>query len=372
MLTQCPECQTTFRITHAILRAAGGQVRCGRCRTQFDALGRLLDDDGNALSATETGGVVAAATVAPPPPAENILVEEPPAQEDITLEGQRIEITGTYRLPKELLDASDGPQEILREVHVIEAAAPEDPTAAAGEPDIESAQLLARRVAAEERLLREAESKLDTSDAEAEQLNVSGASDDSPPPTAPAIAEELALLATPKRRKPTALVWKLALVPLALLIVLQIVHHEREQLARHPRIGPWLVQLYAGLGLQIDPAWDLSAYDLQQRGVMADPGTPGTLTVRASITNRAAYPQPYPLLKLVLEDRWGSAVRAREFGPAEYAPEQRGSVAMLAPNQKTEARIAIADPGPEAEGFRFDLCLKRTDGTVCAEEAPAK
>ncbi|MET0656855.1 MAG: MJ0042-type zinc finger domain-containing protein, partial [Steroidobacteraceae bacterium] len=33
MLTQCPECQTTFRITPAILRAASGQVRCGRCRT---------------------------------------------------------------------------------------------------------------------------------------------------------------------------------------------------------------------------------------------------------------------------------------------------------------------------------------------------
>ena len=43
MLTQCPSCQTTFRITSEILRVAHGQVRCGRCHTQFDALERLVD-----------------------------------------------------------------------------------------------------------------------------------------------------------------------------------------------------------------------------------------------------------------------------------------------------------------------------------------
>ena len=44
MLTQCPNCQTTFRVTSEILRVADGQVRCGRCQTQFDALERLLDE----------------------------------------------------------------------------------------------------------------------------------------------------------------------------------------------------------------------------------------------------------------------------------------------------------------------------------------
>jgi hypothetical protein len=218
-------------------------------------------------------------------------------------------------------------------------------------------------------LLRDAEAQLDASDAEAEQLNIAGVSDDAPPPAAAPLAEDLDLLAAPKRRKPSPLMWKIALVPIALLLVLQIVHHERAQLARNPNLGPWLRNLYASLGMPIDPAWELTAYDLQQRGVMADPASPGTLTVRAMITNRAAFPQPYPLLKLVLEDRWGSAVRAREFRPEEYAPN-KGAPGLLAPNQKTEAQITIADPGPQAEGFRFDLCLKRTHDTVCAEEAP--
>jgi predicted Zn finger-like uncharacterized protein len=370
MLTQCPECNTAFRITHAILRAAGGQVRCGRCRTQFDASLRLLDDDGTPLrlAATEISDV-------PPPPPPSIVVEEPPASEEITLEGQRIEITGTYRVPNELR-ASGPAEQVVREIHVIEGTAPDEaPTQApaSAEPEFEStAQFLARRVAeeADERLLREAESRLQASDEEAAAVRPAATAANLPPP-ASAIDRDIELLAAPKRRKPTPLIWKIAVVPLALLLLVQIIHHERGDLGRHPRIGPWLSSVYSALGMTLDPNWDLRAYELQQRGVIADPLAPGTLTVRASITNRAAYPQPYPLLKLVLEDRWGTVVRAREFGPDEYAPDSnRGG--LLAPNEKTEARIAIADPGPEAEGFRFDLCLQRARGMVCAEETAAR
>ena len=35
--TRCPKCQTTFRVTQAQLRAAGGSVRCGSCLHVFNA-----------------------------------------------------------------------------------------------------------------------------------------------------------------------------------------------------------------------------------------------------------------------------------------------------------------------------------------------
>ena len=41
MYTQCPRCETIFRVSAEILRAAGGQVRCGRCGAAFGALARL-------------------------------------------------------------------------------------------------------------------------------------------------------------------------------------------------------------------------------------------------------------------------------------------------------------------------------------------
>src|SRR5689334_2983261 len=42
MYTRCPECQTTFRITVAQLKARDGTVRCGKCDTIFRADLRLF------------------------------------------------------------------------------------------------------------------------------------------------------------------------------------------------------------------------------------------------------------------------------------------------------------------------------------------
>jgi predicted Zn finger-like uncharacterized protein len=43
MLTRCPSCVTTFRITPEQLKAKQGRVRCGRCQTVFNAIETLAD-----------------------------------------------------------------------------------------------------------------------------------------------------------------------------------------------------------------------------------------------------------------------------------------------------------------------------------------
>src|ERR1700728_2099062 len=44
VFTQCSKCETVFRLSAEVLRAAGGQVRCGRCGEVFNALARLAED----------------------------------------------------------------------------------------------------------------------------------------------------------------------------------------------------------------------------------------------------------------------------------------------------------------------------------------
>jgi len=44
VFTQCSKCETVFRLSAEALRAAGGQVRCGRCGDVFNALARLAED----------------------------------------------------------------------------------------------------------------------------------------------------------------------------------------------------------------------------------------------------------------------------------------------------------------------------------------
>ena len=43
MYTQCPECQTAFRVTVEVLQKAGGRVRCGGCEHAFSAIDHLSD-----------------------------------------------------------------------------------------------------------------------------------------------------------------------------------------------------------------------------------------------------------------------------------------------------------------------------------------
>lgn len=44
MLTRCPHCETTFRVTSEQLTARQGSVRCGSCREVFNALESLADE----------------------------------------------------------------------------------------------------------------------------------------------------------------------------------------------------------------------------------------------------------------------------------------------------------------------------------------
>ncbi len=358
MLTQCPNCQTTFRVTTEILRVADGQVRCGRCQTQFDALERLIDENEAAevpSSRATRSGAAASRGVQ-----RDIEVEEPAAQEDITLEGRHIEISGRYRLP----DGVRGEPQIREETveEWVEIDDIEDAAEEAAIIDVDEALLDGDVAAAEQALEHEvARSGIEV----AEEVYEPEAAEDLEPELEP---EEELLARQP--RAPVAPFWKILAGPLVLLLAIQFVHTYRHTLARHPRVGPAIVGIYGALGANLQPDWNLHAYEILQWHLGSDPATPGTLKVRANLKNVASFAQPYPLLKLVLEDRWGDRVREREFEPAEYLDPSTAPDRLLGPAQQATATISIVDPGPDAEGFRFDVCLRGSQGIVCAADVP--
>jgi predicted Zn finger-like uncharacterized protein len=363
MLTQCPNCQTTFRVTTEILRVADGQVRCGRCQTQFDALERLIDES---EAASEPTSPEPRATRSLPAAASRIEVEEPAAQEDITLEGRHIEISGRYRLP----DGARGEPRMREETveEWVEIDDIEEAAAEAGVIDVDE-DLVNEDSLAD--LAKDAGAEPDIEVAEEayepEQAALAHEAIEVESQTEP----ELDLLA-PRRRVPVPLLWKIMAGPLALLLAIQLVHTYRHSLARHPRLGQAIIGIYGALGVDLQPDWNLHAYEILQWHLGSDPTVPGTLKVRASLKNMAPFAQPYPLLKLVLEDRWGERVREREFDPAEYLDPATAPDRLLGPGQQATATISIVDPGPDAEGFRFDVCLRGSQGIVCAADVPQR
>jgi len=167
--------------------------------------------------------------------------------------------------------------------------------------------------------------------------------------------------------------WPLALAAALLLVVLgaQAVHHWRQDLVRDPTAGPWMLRAYHALGLELQPPVDLGQFELRQLGAASDPGQAGRIRVRASIVNHAPFAQPYPLLRLTLQDRFGSTIGARNLSPAEYLPGAAVDASgLLGASQRADAEVVFVDPGREAVGFELDVCTEGETGLRCSTDLP--
>lgn len=106
-VTQCPHCQTSFRVTHHQLSVARGVVRCGHCLQVFNAAKQLLEQN-------RAGGASAPAVPAPMPAApaeplaEPVIAPEPVASESGTTPDE------DWALTSQALDALDLDMELER------------------------------------------------------------------------------------------------------------------------------------------------------------------------------------------------------------------------------------------------------------------
>jgi hypothetical protein len=153
----------------------------------------------------------------------------------------------------------------------------------------------------------------------------------------------------------------------ALVLVMQVLHHQRDQLATHPTLTEPLRRTYAALGLPLWPAWDLRSYELRTSEAVADRTSAGALDILARIAVVGEARVGLPLVRVTLRDRFGEALGSRVFEPAQYlarnAPPLREPVA---PGTLIPVEISLKDPGREAQGFDVDVCvMTRRDGIAC-------
>ena len=167
--------------------------------------------------------------------------------------------------------------------------------------------------------------------------------------------------------------WRIGAALALVLLAAQIINHYRDELAATARFNRPLTALYSSLGVQLTPHWDLHAYDVRQLGASVDGAAAGLITVRASIKNAASQPQPLPLLRVTLQDRFGNRVAARDVAPRFYVPHAMPASSFLSGGQRIDAEMAFVDPGANAVGFEIDACLPASGGGVaCANDASAR
>jgi predicted Zn finger-like uncharacterized protein len=431
LFTVCPKCTLTLVVTTVDLRAGQGYVRCGRCANVFNALIALREGEpGGGASDTANRRLLETApkpSVEPalgsgvamdpepepepepqiPAPEEEslefdaaatdvseifispseaehdtgsgsfeevVLAEEPQSEPDPEaereIEAPRFESTDTIASDDwSLLDDPPADDESIIEESpfVQEAEAPDTPADEPHAPDppwVE--EMFAEAEADAERERTTEHETLDFEQQEPEVVQVARASTGAAAPSDTVLEP---LLAPPAPQRPS---WQYVsgVASLAFLLLLQLLHHNRQSLALNTTFGPAAAKVYGWFGATLMPHWDLTAYTVKQLGAEAE-GSEGTqLRVRLSVQNESSRVQPLPLLRLTLQDRYGNAVATRDLEPSDYLPKRAAEQRLLEPDQRIDAELHVIDPGKAAIGFEIDACLRGEGGTIgCANEA---
>ncbi len=81
------------------------------------------------------------------------------------------------------------------------------------------------------------------------------------------------------------------LLLLFIMLAIQLMHHNRENLATDPRYGETIRSVYASLDRPLYPAWELSAYKIRGTKAISGESNGDMLDIRAqlAVTGRQAY-----------------------------------------------------------------------------------
>lgn len=365
MYTQCPDCQSVYRIGAEQLRAAQGRVRCGRCDTVFDALDHPAPTTAEPTPAARSPGTGSDATDAPTPFAE------PPAGSGATPEMERGDAeTGEERgaepewasfseahietlLRTEERDPAQVPEPYARlddlnlgTLRDGEESAPPAPTEP--EPDF----------GPDFKTEFEPEPEPEPAKAPGVQRAPEPAESDADEPLAPVAAEDalpLQLEQRPARgRTGATLGWGLLALLLVAALGAQYAHFHPQQLAKRPGWRPYLEHLCALTGCQLPTRRDLTALELADHTVQSHPRQAGALLITATLRNRAAFAQPYPVVEVRMSDLQQRLVAARRFRPEEYLAGARPGGEFPAAAE-AHLLLEVVDPGPEAVSFQFNF-----------------
>jgi predicted Zn finger-like uncharacterized protein len=292
MLTRCPHCQTTFRVTTEQLRVRQGRVRCGACQSVFDALDSLTDE---------------LAVISPP---------EPEAESRLPLDGEPVPDDGEPGSEAETeLDSQPEPE-------------PQPQPEPEAEPELEQGQ----------------EPTTHAEVTETPPPHTVTEDDEAPLP------EEWTFAAPPPRRWP----WVLGTLLLLALGGAQLLYHFRVELAVvAPELRPALVSACELLGCTVPRPRKPELAGIESSDLV--PAGGDGLLLTATLKNRAPFAQEYPYLELTLTDTRDEALLRKVLAPADWLPAGQDAAAGFPARGEVAVRLLLEAPGVPAVGYRLYL-----------------
>ena len=316
MKTRCPDCQTIFRVTPEQLKARAGRVRCGQCRSVFNALDSLLDENGTAtlpVSRNTSRSVL---------PETSAVTENRPSLTPASPQAD----SGYAADP--LLEGSVTADDIELAMSITPAEvtvydAPPLSEQAAQELGKASGLILPR----------------DTSEIPGYSKWAEGV-----------MSGPLALPVDKAARWP----FVLAALMLSLALAGQIVFRFRSEIAiTTPSLRPLLELLSESLGAEVPLPRHVELVSIETSDLQTDPARGNLLILNATLRNRANYAQAFPALELSLTDTQDVAIARRVFPPEEYLSPSVTTDQPFAANTDVAVRLWIEASDISASGYRL-------------------
>ncbi|MBK0415999.1 DUF3426 domain-containing protein [Chromobacterium haemolyticum] len=325
--TQCPNCQTRFKVNDAQLAAANGLVRCGRCSHVFNATEHFV--------AAEAPPAEPPRAVAPQP-----AVPQPAAQPREALDDFELEVPDfdpgasvAEAPPDELLMpppmAEEAPaaradvEEFQRAL--AEAMQNRHVSAPLGNP-FDAEPLAAAEPAPE--VFGNRRRPAPEPEAEAAPAAIAEPKFEEPParPMQEARVEPLSSHRedvpdeSPRRRHP-ALTFLAVLASVIGVLVLagQLVYFNRTRIAAEvPELRPTLESLCGAVGCAVPWPTDIARVRTEWSELAFVPDFPNLIQLSATLKNHATYSQAYPMLEVTLKDSDDQVLIRKVFAPKEY------------------------------------------------------
>ncbi len=168
---------------------------------------------------------------------------------------------------------------------------------------------------------------------------------------------------TPRRRWP----WVLLALVAMLALAAQLVHMNRAALVEGSNFGPYITKTYDALGIPLGIAarYDLDAFALLHHELTTHPRRDDALHLSGVLSNDATFAQPWPVLELRLEDRFGDVVAARRLRPDEYLRNPPSLNERMPAHARRAIEVELVDPGHDAVGFSINFCAEVDDTLRC-------
>ncbi|MGE8189870.1 DUF3426 domain-containing protein [Pseudomonas sp. NPDC086278] len=395
-VTQCPHCQTSFRVSHAQLSVARGVVRCGSCLQVFNAARQLLEQRAGKAPVKP----VAPAIVEPPAPraisqkqwtASELDLDSLDLDEELARLEQR-EIQPTTEFGRHREDGLSARRDSIEHEEpwsdslFSESAADRARSSETERPDAEAEpdkhartepSLSLEPVDPEDEYQVPQLRLNDPLDAPLHRGRLSAADDiDDDLPSIeplrkrrersePAVRAEVLQDLTDdplqldwqKRRSPWGrrLFWMLLVLLGAAALAGQYIAYHFDELARQDQYRPWFQQLCPQVGCTVPSKVDIAKIKSSNLVVRSHPEFNGALVVDAIIYNRAPFSQPFPLLELRFADLNGHLIASRRFKPGEYLNGDLEGMAEMPPQTPIHIALDILDPGAKAVNYSLSF-----------------